>query len=116
MSTEMRKVSSYTTKSTGTDLDGRPTSSDASKKPIWTTLLDGVSSGKRMPEKSLLVLGMQNVPPRDRHNANYVQVELPRHRKASSNLSRKTLPRAGGLQTVDVDLRSQTSSPWDTRI
>ncbi|KAF2085522.1 hypothetical protein K490DRAFT_3258, partial [Saccharata proteae CBS 121410] len=35
----------------------RPRSQDGPKKDIWSSMLDGVSSGKRLPEKSLLVLG-----------------------------------------------------------
>jgi dynein light intermediate chain 1, cytosolic len=43
----------------GSDQDesARPNSSEG-KKEIWSSMLDGVSSGKRLPEKSLLVLGM----------------------------------------------------------
>ncbi|KAF2807270.1 uncharacterized protein BDZ99DRAFT_77169 [Mytilinidion resinicola] len=57
MAAATRRISNYATRSTATDLDGRPKSSDDSKKEIWIPMLDGVSSGKRMPEKSLLVLG-----------------------------------------------------------
>lgn len=35
----------------------RPTSKDGSKKNIWSSLLDTVANGKRLPEKNLLVLG-----------------------------------------------------------
>ncbi|EPS34857.1 hypothetical protein PDE_09821 [Penicillium oxalicum 114-2] len=35
----------------------RPTSKDGSKKNIWSSLLDGVANGKRLPEKNLLILG-----------------------------------------------------------
>jgi hypothetical protein len=31
--------------------------SDASQKGIWSSMLDGVASGKRLPEKNILVLG-----------------------------------------------------------
>ncbi|EER27873.1 hypothetical protein CPC735_032090 [Coccidioides posadasii C735 delta SOWgp] len=34
----------------------RPTSKDG-KKNLWSSMLDGVASGKRLPEKTLLVLG-----------------------------------------------------------
>lgn len=37
--------------------NSRPTSKDGSKKNIWSSLLDGVANGKRLPEKNLLVLG-----------------------------------------------------------
>ncbi|KAL1596318.1 hypothetical protein SLS60_008963 [Paraconiothyrium brasiliense] len=35
----------------------RPNSSDQEKEEIWKPMLDNISSGKRLPEKSLLVLG-----------------------------------------------------------
>lgn len=36
---------------------GRPRSRDDSNEEIWKPMLDNISSGKRLPEKSLLVLG-----------------------------------------------------------
>ncbi|KAK2750436.1 hypothetical protein FQN57_003916 [Myotisia sp. PD_48] len=35
----------------------RPTSKDGPGKNLWSSMLDGVGSGKRLPEKTLLVLG-----------------------------------------------------------
>jgi dynein light intermediate chain 1 len=35
----------------------RPGSRDGEKEEIWKPMLDSISSGKRLPEKSLLVLG-----------------------------------------------------------
>jgi dynein light intermediate chain 1 len=35
----------------------RPGSRDHDKDEIWKPMLDNISSGKRLPEKSLLVLG-----------------------------------------------------------
>jgi dynein light intermediate chain 1 len=35
----------------------RPNSSEQEKEEIWKPMLDNISSGKRLPEKSLLVLG-----------------------------------------------------------
>jgi hypothetical protein len=35
----------------------RPGTADADKEEIWKPMLDNISSGKRLPEKSLLVLG-----------------------------------------------------------
>jgi dynein light intermediate chain 1 len=35
----------------------RPNSRDTEKEEIWKPMLDNISSGKRLPEKSLLVLG-----------------------------------------------------------
>ncbi|KAJ5322705.1 hypothetical protein N7452_010994, partial [Penicillium brevicompactum] len=40
-----------------TGTNSRPTSKDGSKKNIWSSLLDTVANGKRLPEKNLLVLG-----------------------------------------------------------
>ena len=47
------RVSTYTTMSG--DAEGR---NGEQKKEIWLSLLDSVSSGKRLPEKNLIVLGM----------------------------------------------------------
>ncbi|OQD73457.1 hypothetical protein PENDEC_c015G06677 [Penicillium decumbens] len=38
-------------------MNSRPTSKDGSKKNIWSSLLDSVANGKRLPEKNLLILG-----------------------------------------------------------
>lgn len=35
----------------------RPSSKDGAKKNLWSSMLDGVASGKRLPAKNLLVLG-----------------------------------------------------------
>lgn len=35
----------------------RPSSKDGAKKNIWSSMLDSVASGKRLPEKNLLILG-----------------------------------------------------------
>ncbi|KAK7551484.1 dynein light intermediate chain-domain-containing protein [Phyllosticta citricarpa] len=52
------RISTYSHRSTGSsNSPTRPRSSDETKKNIWSSMLDGVSSGKRLPEKSLLVLG-----------------------------------------------------------
>ncbi|KAJ5317545.1 hypothetical protein N7508_002053 [Penicillium antarcticum] len=47
--------SPHGSKTAGTN--SRPTSKDGSKKNIWSSLLDSVANGKRLPEKNLLVLG-----------------------------------------------------------
>jgi hypothetical protein len=36
----------------------RPSSKDGNKKNIWSSMLDSVASGKRLPEKNMIVLGM----------------------------------------------------------
>jgi dynein light intermediate chain 1 len=53
MATSNNRTSTYTQSS---DHD-RPKSADA-KKDMWSSMLDGVASGKRLPEKNILVLGM----------------------------------------------------------
>lgn len=35
----------------------RPSTSGSDKKELWSTLLDNVASGKKIPEKNLIVLG-----------------------------------------------------------
>lgn len=42
--------------------NSRPSSKDGSKKNIWSSLLDTVANGKRLPEKNLLVLGSYQFP------------------------------------------------------
>ncbi|RQM07459.1 hypothetical protein DH86_00002900, partial [Scytalidium sp. 3C] len=49
------RASTYTQASTSTDHD-RPKSAE-SKNDMWSSMLDGVASGKRLPEKNILVLG-----------------------------------------------------------
>jgi dynein light intermediate chain 1 len=48
------RVSVYTTGSG--DSEGRD---GEQKKDLWTSMLESVASGKRLPEKNLIVLGMQ---------------------------------------------------------
>ncbi|KAJ5280138.1 hypothetical protein N7478_005510 [Penicillium angulare] len=43
--------------SKATGSNSRPSSKDGSKKNIWSSLLDSVANGKRLPEKNLLILG-----------------------------------------------------------
>lgn len=42
----------------GAGNNSRPSSKDGPKKNIWSSLLDNVANGKRLPEKNLLILGM----------------------------------------------------------
>lgn len=35
----------------------RPQSDGTAKKDMWSTMLDGVANGKRLPEKNIIVLG-----------------------------------------------------------
>lgn len=39
----------------------RPSSKDGNKKNIWSSMLDNVASGKRLPEKNIVVLGMSSL-------------------------------------------------------
>jgi dynein light intermediate chain 1, cytosolic len=55
MGTPNNRTSTYTQVSSSSDHD-RPKSSDA-KKDMWSSMLDGVASGKKLPEKNILVLG-----------------------------------------------------------
>ncbi|PSS28024.1 hypothetical protein M430DRAFT_113376 [Amorphotheca resinae ATCC 22711] len=55
MASSNNRTSTYTQVSTSSDHD-RPRSSDA-KKDMWSSMLDGVASGKKLPEKNILVLG-----------------------------------------------------------
>lgn len=50
------RLSTYTSTSTGLDHE-RPKSGDSSRRNMWSSMLDGVASGKRLPEKNILVLG-----------------------------------------------------------
>jgi len=55
MASANNRTSTYTQVSTSSDHD-RPKSADA-KKDLWSSMLDSVASGKRLPEKNILVLG-----------------------------------------------------------
>ncbi|KAI4611779.1 uncharacterized protein J4E92_003807 [Alternaria infectoria] len=50
-----RRTSNFPTRVPGSH--DRPGSRDTDKEEIWKPMLDNISSGKRLPEKSLLVLG-----------------------------------------------------------
>lgn len=48
--------SAYRDAFTRTD-NSRPSTANSEKKELWSTLLDNVSSGKKIPEKHLIILG-----------------------------------------------------------
>lgn len=50
------KLSGYSQVSHTIDND-QIKSADNAKKDSWSSMLDGVASGKRLPEKNILVLG-----------------------------------------------------------
>jgi dynein light intermediate chain 1 len=52
-------MSAYTQISASSDHE-RPKSGDNVKKDMWSSMLDSVASGKRLPEKNILVLGMSD--------------------------------------------------------
>ncbi|KAH8662364.1 dynein light intermediate chain-domain-containing protein [Xylariales sp. PMI_506] len=54
MTTNSHRFSTYTTTSVGTGPDSK---NDEQKKDMWSSMLDNVASGKRLPEKNLIVLG-----------------------------------------------------------
>ncbi|OTA62761.1 putative motor protein [Hypoxylon sp. EC38] len=54
MTANSNRFSTYTTTSVGTGSEGKK---DEHKKDMWSSMLDSVASGKRLPEKNLLVLG-----------------------------------------------------------
>lgn len=56
MAANANRFSSYTSTSAGTGPEGKD---GEQKKDMWSSMLDSVASGKRLPEKNLLVLGMQ---------------------------------------------------------
>ena len=51
MTAAANRVSTYTSTSTATDGRGE-------QKNLWTSMLGSVASGKRLPEKNVLVLGV----------------------------------------------------------
>ncbi|KAI9743380.1 MAG: hypothetical protein M1818_003226 [Claussenomyces sp. TS43310] len=56
MAISANRMSTFTQASVGTDAE-RTKGGEAVKKDMWSSMLDGVANGKRLPEKSLLVLG-----------------------------------------------------------
>ncbi|KAI1747258.1 dynein light intermediate chain-domain-containing protein [Xylaria castorea] len=54
MTSNSNRFSTYTSTSVGTGSEGKK---DDQKKDMWSSMLDSVASGKRLPEKNMLVLG-----------------------------------------------------------
>ncbi|KAI1184495.1 dynein light intermediate chain-domain-containing protein [Nemania serpens] len=54
MTATPNRFSTYTSTSVGTSSEERK---DEQKKDMWSSMLDSVASGKRLPEKNILVLG-----------------------------------------------------------
>ncbi|KAI0149501.1 dynein light intermediate chain-domain-containing protein [Xylariaceae sp. FL1272] len=54
MTANPNRFSTYTSTSVGTGSDDKK---DDQKKDMWSSMLDSVASGKRLPEKNMLVLG-----------------------------------------------------------
>jgi dynein light intermediate chain 1 len=55
MASTNNRTSTYTQVSSSSEHD-RPKSADA-KKEMWEMMLKGVASGKKLPEKNIIVLG-----------------------------------------------------------
>lgn len=55
MTANTNRISTYTTASGSSE--GK---NGEQKKDMWSSMLDSVASGKRLPEKNLLVLGMRD--------------------------------------------------------
>lgn len=56
MASNSNRFSTYTSASGGSEgKNGEP------KKDMWSSMLDTVASGKRLPERNLLVMGMPAV-------------------------------------------------------
>lgn len=56
MTVNSNRFSTYTSTSVGT---GSEEKKDDQKKDMWSSMLDSVASGKRLPERNMLVLGAQ---------------------------------------------------------
>lgn len=55
MTAAANRVSTYTSTSTATD------ARNGDQKNLWTSMLGSVASGKRLPEKNVLVLGVSRL-------------------------------------------------------
>lgn len=62
MTANSNRFSTYTSTSVGTGTGSEGKKDD--KKDMWSSMLDNVASGKRLPEKNLLVLGMEKTSPK----------------------------------------------------
>ena len=58
MTANTNRFSTYTSTSAGSD-----SKNGEQKKDMWSSMLDSVASGKRLPEKNILVLGMESATP-----------------------------------------------------
>jgi hypothetical protein len=52
----MARISSFAVRSSG-DYDAGANKPTEDKKDLWSSMLDGASSGKKLPQKTVLVLG-----------------------------------------------------------
>lgn len=58
--TNTNRFSNYTSASASGGSEGK---NGDQKKDMWSSMLDSVASGKRLPEKNLLVMGMSVATP-----------------------------------------------------
>lgn len=94
----------------------RPGSRDQNKEEIWKPMLDKISGGKRLPEKSLLVLGATPHGAIFRATANVRFQAAPQKHKGNSWNQYQRSRRATGGQTAGGSRQSRISSHWDIRI
>jgi hypothetical protein len=76
-----RRTSNFPTRMPGSQ--DRPDSRDTDKEEIWKPMLDNISSGKRLPEKSLLVLGEHRQEVQRSRANRREQAEHQRHSESS---------------------------------
>lgn len=111
MAANTNRVSTFTTMSG--DNEGR---NGEQKKEIWLPLLDSVSSGKRLPEKNLIVLGMNATDATllQIKEADDGQAVRPNHNEISSN--RCPTQSRNATLTGLRRRRLPTTLPWATHI
>lgn len=111
--TNTNRFSNYTSASASGGSEGK---NGDQKKDMWSSMLDSVASGKRLPEKNLLVMGMPFICP---HNTcDGTDTDLDQAEPPSRNgilLSRFQIATNGGTLTEARRSRLwQTSSRLDT--
>lgn len=82
MTISSNRMSSFSHVPAGTD-SGRPKGDENMKKDMWSSMLDGVASGKRLPEKNLLVLGVSEQSTLKAEITDLIQEEALIRRKTS---------------------------------
>ncbi|KAI9893502.1 MAG: hypothetical protein M1814_006799, partial [Vezdaea aestivalis] len=70
--------------------DGRPNSSDEAKKDMWSSMLDSVASGKKLPEKTVLVLG--GTPTTQRNFLEFLSLDTADPRRSQATAADRLPP------------------------